>query len=166
MNDPGVVGIGCFAKPEILSRVLRKMVEGYILGNLEEYTEKIVAASTTNLRAGGLNFRPKSEKAKARQCFNRCGCNPAAAGFENNQSMSSDFILLLKAVIGDMSGNQQTLGSGIIDSLTGKKITGFFLAMENEGLNLSVFTREGRLTSKKISAKLGVLTQIRKKRLH
>jgi hypothetical protein len=27
-----------------------------------------------------------TEKAKARKCFNRCGCNPAAAGFENNQS--------------------------------------------------------------------------------
>jgi hypothetical protein len=26
---------------------------------------------------------------KARQCFKRCGCNPAAAGFENNQSYSN-----------------------------------------------------------------------------
>jgi hypothetical protein len=48
MNDPGVVGIGCFAKPEILSRVLRKMVEGYILGNLEGHTEK-TKKITTNL---------------------------------------------------------------------------------------------------------------------
>ena len=125
MNDPGVVGIGCFAKPEILSRVLRKMVEGYILGNLEGHTKKTV-----------------------------------------DKSISSDLILLLKTVIGGVCGNQQAIGSGIIDSLTGKKITGFFLAMENESLNLSVFTREGRLTSKKISTKLGALTQIRKKRLH
>ncbi len=108
MNDPGVVGIGCFAKPEILSRVLRKMVEGYILGNLEGHTEKAV-----------------------------------------EESMSADLILLLKTVIAGVCGNQQAIGSGIIDSLTGKKITGFFLAMENEGLNLSVFTREGRLKSKK-----------------
>jgi hypothetical protein len=125
MNDPSVVGIGCFAKPEILSRVLRKMVEGYILGNLEGHTEKAV-----------------------------------------EESMSADLILLLKTVIGGVCGNQQAIGPGIIDSLTGKKITGFFLAMENEGLNLSVFTREGRLTSKKISTNLGALTQIRKKRLH
>jgi hypothetical protein len=125
MNDPGVVGIGCFAKPEILSRVLRKMVEGYIFGNLEGYTEKSVG-----------------------------------------ESMSSDLIVLLKTVIGGLCGNQQAFGSGIIDSLTGKRITGFFLAMENEGLNLSVFTREGRSTYKKISTNLDALTQIRKKRLH
>jgi hypothetical protein len=125
MNDPGVVGIGCFAKPETLSRVLKKMVEGYILGNLEGHTEKTV-----------------------------------------DKSMSSDLILLLKTVIDGVSGDQQAISPGIIDRLTGKKITGFFLAMENEGLNLSVFTREGRLTSKKISTNLGALTQIRKKRLH
>jgi hypothetical protein len=29
----------------------------------------------------------RRRKAKARQCFNRCGCNPAAAGFETNQSI-------------------------------------------------------------------------------
>jgi hypothetical protein len=80
--------------------------------------------------------------------------------------MSSDLILLLKTVIGGITGNQQAIGSGIIDSLKGKKITGFFLAMENEGLNLSVFTREGRSASNKISTNLGALTQIRKKRLH
>jgi hypothetical protein len=34
-----------------------------------------------------LSFRPEAEKAKARQCFKRCGCNPAVAGFENNQSL-------------------------------------------------------------------------------
>ena len=125
MNDIGVVGIGCFAKPETLSRVLKKMVEGYILGNLEGHVEKI-----------------------------------------RNDSMSSDLIQLLKTVIGGIAGNQQAIGSGIIDSLSGKKITGFFLAMENEGLNLSVFTREGRSVSRKISTNLGTLAQTRKKRLH
>ena len=125
MNDTGMVGIGCFARPEKLSRVLRKMVEGYILGNLEEHIEKNV-----------------------------------------DESKSSDIILLLKTVLGGMTGNQQATGSEIIDSLTGKNITGFFLAMEKEGLNLSVFTRENRRSSKKITTKLGVLTQLRKKRLH
>jgi hypothetical protein len=80
--------------------------------------------------------------------------------------MSSDLIGLLKTVIDGMTGNQGAIGSGIIDSLTGKKITGFFLAMENEALNLSLFTREGRSTSKKISTNLSALTQIRKRRLH
>jgi len=125
MNDPGVVGIGCFAKPEKLSRVLRKMVEWYTLGNLEGHNEKTV-----------------------------------------DDSMSSDLILLLKTIIGGIAGNQQTTGSRIIDSLRGKKITGFFLAMEKEGLNLSLFTREGRLTTNRISTKLSALTEMRKKRLH
>ncbi len=125
MNDPGVIGIGCFAKPETLSRVLKKMVEAYILGNFEGHAESPV-----------------------------------------EKSRSSDLIRLLKAIIEGVAGNHQTGGTGIIDSLTGKKITGFFLAMEKEGLNLSVFTREGRLTSKKISANLDALTRIRKKRLH
>ena len=125
MNDTGMVGIGCFARPEKLSRVLMKMVERYILGNLEEHIEKNV-----------------------------------------DESKSSDIILLLKTVLCGMTGNQQAIGSEIIDSLTGKNITGFFLAMEKEGLNLSVFTRENRRTSKKITTKLGVLTQLRKKRLH
>ena len=125
MNDPGVVGIGCFAKPETLSRVLRKMVEGYILGDLGGHAEKSV-----------------------------------------DVSMSSDLILLLKTVIGGLTGNQHAIGSGIIDSLRGKKITGFFLAIEDEGLYLSLFTREGRLQSKQISTHLDALTQIRQKRLH
>jgi hypothetical protein len=29
--------------------------------------------SKTTREAGGLNFRPSAEKAKARRCFNRCG---------------------------------------------------------------------------------------------
>ena len=35
MKNSGIVGIGCFAKPETLARVLKKMVEDYIFGNFE-----------------------------------------------------------------------------------------------------------------------------------
>jgi hypothetical protein len=46
-----------------------------------------VSASTTSRRAGGLSFRPQAEKAKARQCFKRCGWNRVrSTRFENNQS--------------------------------------------------------------------------------
>ena len=33
MKYQGVIGIGCFGKPETLTRVLKKFVEKYILGN-------------------------------------------------------------------------------------------------------------------------------------
>ena len=36
MNSSSMVGIGCFAKPETLARVLKNMVEQYILGSFEE----------------------------------------------------------------------------------------------------------------------------------
>ncbi|MGD8520577.1 MAG: hypothetical protein PVF56_05485 [Desulfobacterales bacterium] len=43
--------------------------------------------STTTRIAGGLNFRPLAEKAKARQCFKRCGCSRVqSTRIENNQS--------------------------------------------------------------------------------
>ncbi len=32
MKHQGVIGIGCYGKPETLSRVLKRMVENYILG--------------------------------------------------------------------------------------------------------------------------------------
>ncbi len=34
-NGPNVVGIGCFAKPEVLRRVFKKTLESYILGSFE-----------------------------------------------------------------------------------------------------------------------------------
>ena len=33
MKYQGVIGIGCYGKPETISRVLKKMVEKYIVGN-------------------------------------------------------------------------------------------------------------------------------------
>jgi hypothetical protein len=35
MKEPGLVGIGCFAKPKTISRLLRKNLEGYMLGNFQ-----------------------------------------------------------------------------------------------------------------------------------
>lgn len=125
MKDPGLVGIGCFAKPETLSRVLKKLVEGYILGNFKRLTEEI-----------------------------------------NDNSISSELIQLLKAITVHATENQQTIGAQLIDSLEGKKITGFFLALKNERLNLSLFIRENRLKCKKFSTNLDALTQIRKRRLN
>ena len=125
MKNLGMLGVGCFAKPETLSRVLKNMIEGYILGNFEMITEK-----------------------------------------NNNNSISTELVQLLKDIIVGSSGGQQAIGGEVIDSLADKKITGFFLRLKNERLNLSLFTRESGLKSKKFSANLDALTQIRKKRLH
>ena len=35
MKYQGVIGIGCYGRPETLSRVLKKLVEKYILGNFD-----------------------------------------------------------------------------------------------------------------------------------
>ena len=35
MKYQGVIGIGCYGKPETISRVLKKMVEKYIVGNIK-----------------------------------------------------------------------------------------------------------------------------------
>ena len=125
MKDSGMVGIGCFAKPETLFRVLKKMVEGYILGNFEGF-------ATEN----------------------------------NGKPVSSELIDFLRCLIGGVSENQRPVRPSIIENLESKKITGFFLALKSEGLNLSVFTREDKLKCKKITANLDALTQIRKKRLN
>lgn len=35
MDNQTVIGIGCFAKPEKLSRIFKKLVQGYALGSVE-----------------------------------------------------------------------------------------------------------------------------------
>jgi hypothetical protein len=50
--------------------------------------------STTTRIAGGLNFRPSAGKAKAHQCFKRCGWNRVrSTRFENNQSSAKEALL-------------------------------------------------------------------------
>ena len=125
MKNSGVVGIGCFAKPETLARVLQKMVERYVLGNFE-----------------GL-VQDNGEKFVQSECLN-----------------------LLKSTIGGPALNPHESVSDSTASHSGMTITGFFLALESHGLNLSIFTRDGHLAGKKYTTKLACLTRIREKRLH
>jgi hypothetical protein len=57
------------------------------IDKLRARADKMATESTTTRKAGGLDFRPEAGKIKARQCFNRCGCNRVqSTRFENNQS--------------------------------------------------------------------------------
>jgi hypothetical protein len=125
MKNSSIVGIGCFAKPETIARVLKKMVEQYVLGNFEGLIE--------------------DKGAKTAQ---------------------SDVIKLLKTIISAPATGQQYLGVDAAASLQKTRITGFFLALGNQGLNLSVFTRDRHLAGRKYTTKLTCLTRIREKRLH
>jgi hypothetical protein len=111
MKYQGVVGIGCFAKPQTLSRVLKKIVENYILGNLD----------------GRLHE-------KGENCI------------------QNDALKVIKMIIGGLAEGQHALEPEVIEnyektSVTG--VTGFFLACERQGLNLSIFTKEGLVKKNK-----------------
>jgi hypothetical protein len=125
MKKSGIVGIGCFAKPETLARVLKKMVEDYIFGNFEGLIQ--------------------DRRAKTAQ---------------------SDVIKLLKTILGAPAESQQYFGTDASASLHNTRITGFFLALGNQGLNLSIFTRDRQSAGKKYTTNLTCLTRIREKRLH
>ena len=67
----------------------------------------------------------------------------------------------------------QTLISGMTemngpheDGRTGEKIAGFFLAFENQRINLSVFTRRQGKQSRKYTASLDELSRLRRSRLN
>ena len=52
------------------------------------------------------------------------------------------------------------------DGRTGEKIAGFFLAFENQRINLSVFTRRQGKQSRKYTASLDELSRLRRSRLN
>ena len=126
MKNSAVVGIGCFAKPETLARVLKKMVEQYVLGNFEGL-----------IQDGGA------------------------------KTAQSEVIKLLQTIISTPAKGQQYLRpNDAAASLHNTRITGFFLALGDKGLNLSVFTRDRQLAGRKYTTKLTCLTKIRQKKLH
>jgi len=125
MKNNGLIGIGCFAKPEILTRVLKRTLEKYILASFE-------------------------------------GCATGCA----DPSRQPELKQLLGAIINGACANRQPFGRGCPESIEDMDITGFFLALENHELNLSVFKRNGGPGKKKYTAHLDTLTRLRQKRLH
>ena len=124
MNETKIMGIGCFAKTRTLSRVLKKALERYILGDLSH---------------GCPQVRP--------------------------HSLAADGSDLLKEFIAGIISGQRIVGAEMINRLEDKKITGFFLAMENRCLNLSVFARGKSPVLEKYTTRLEELSRLRETRL-
>ena len=125
MENQNIIGVGCYAKPEKLSRILKRLVQDYTLGPFER----------SQLLDG-----PVSQKING--------------------------VDLLKALI---AGQGQDIGSGDgeVDSFNPcTKITGFYLMLNDQGLNLSIFARSDSRRSKIITTRLDGLTKLRQQRLN
>ena len=125
MENKNVIGIGCYAKPEKLSRIFKKLVQGYTLGPFER---------------SQLLDEPISEKIEG--------------------------IDLVQAL---MAGQRTDLCSGDSEGYSFNeftKITGFYLTMNDQGLNLSIFARSDGRRPEIITTRLDGLAKLRQKRLH
>ena len=125
MKNQNVIGIGCYAKPEKLSRIFKRLVQGYTLGPFER---------------SQLSDEPVSEKIK---------------GVDLVQTL--------------MAGQRPGICSGDCEGYSFNeftKITGFYLMMSDQGLNLSIFARSDSSRPEIITTRLDGLTKLRQKRLH
>ena len=125
MENRTVTGIGCFARPQKLSRIFLRMVRTYSLGQI----------GAADLVEG-------------------CTCR---------ESVSTDLIRAL--IEGHTAGlDGATRGTA---ALTGnRKITGFYLALKGNSLELSIFARNRTRQQEIHSAVLHKLTRFRQKRLN
>ena len=126
MRDKKVTGIGCFAKPTTLSRVFKKMVRNYTLGQFD----------SINL----VNSREE------------------VSGVDGNT--------LLSALMAGKAGYSPSPNSESCVVVENRKITGFFLTLRNQRLNLSIFARGDRNVRERYTASLDAFTELRHKRLN
>ena len=126
MINKKVTGIGCFAKPATLSRVFKKMVQNYTLGQFESI--KLVNG--------------------------------------HDEVWGADGTVLLKALIAGKAGYFPSPNSESCSVAENRKITGFFLTLRNQRLNLSIFARGDRNIRERYTASLDSFTELRQKRVH
>ena len=125
MENQNVIGIGCYAKPEKLSRIFNKLVQNYTLGPFEG----------SQLLDGSVSKGIK--------------------GVDLVQA------LLVGQRTGICSGDSE---GDSFNAFT--KITGFYLTMNEQGLNLSIFAKSNSCQPEIITTRLDGLTKLRQKRLH
>jgi hypothetical protein len=126
MINKKVTGIGCFAKPATLSRVFKKMVQNYTLGQFESF----------NMVNG------------------------------HDEVRGADGTVLLRALITGKAGYFPWPDSESCRVAENRKITGFFLTLRNQRLNLSIFARGDCNIRERYTANLDAFTELRQKRLN
>jgi hypothetical protein len=126
MINKKVTGIGCFAKPATLSRVFKKMVQNYTLGQFE--------------------------------CINRVN--------GHDEARAADGTVLLRALIAGKAGYFPSPDSESCSIAENRKITGFFLTLRNQRLNLSIFARGDCNIRERYTTSLDAFTELRQKRLN
>jgi hypothetical protein len=125
MKNIIVTGIGCFAKPEKLSRIFLKMVRIYTLGQIE-----------------GIDVSKRHEWG------------------------DTESTRLVEALIAGESLEHHSLHCDSPNAPEYQKITGFFLTLKDQKLNLSIFAKKRGSRQERHSAVLDVLTNIRRSRLN
>ena len=128
MINKKVTGIGCFAQPATLSRVFKKMVQNYTLGQFE----------SINLVNGHDEVRDRY----------------------------ADGAALLRALIAGKAGYFPPPDSESGVNAENRQITGFFLTLSNQCLNLSIFARGDHNVRERYTASLDEFTELRQKRLN
>ena len=86
--------------------------------------------------------------------------------FDSSNSDGSEHVDLLQAVMAGLAGGGGS-GDGETQNLNRfKKITGFYLSLNDQKLNLSIFTRGNDSRPEIITKSLDKLSRIRQKRLN
>ena len=125
MQHNMITGIGCFAKPATLSRVFRKMVRDFALGQVEDI--------------GPANRHEWGGAETAR---------------------------LIAALMAGERVKQRPSDSNCLDATEDRQITGFFLTLKDQKLNLSIFAKTGGSRNQRYSAVLYGITKLRFRRLN
>ena len=125
MKKQTFTGIGCFAKPERLSRLFNKLVQDYAIGPFEG--DQLL---------------------------------------DQNTSAGCEVVDLLKALMAGPTRGRRSGGCEIIKFREHQKITGFYLSLFGQKLNLAIFARGNSSKQEIYTAKLDELSKLRQKRLN
>jgi hypothetical protein len=82
------------------------------------------------------------------------------------ESDETEGIRLLKALIAGQAARLETALPDAVDERENKKITGFFLSLKDQVLELSIFAKSGDCRRERHSAVLDKFTTARQKRLN
>lgn len=85
-----------------------------------------------------------------------------------NRSISRDSeeAVLLQSLIAGLTGSSGSVNCESVNLKRPKKITGFYLTLVDQKLNLSIFTRGNKSRSEIFTTNLDELTRLRRKRLN